>query len=178
MAVKSKFKDGEVVQCIMSFATENEAVAAGTRRRVDDLVKRTPLHWIHDGATSDEIGQAVAALYTFEDVPEPPPPVVPVERRLDDEQALVNINTGERVRKGTKLARKDEWVPVVPAGLRRADALKVTKTLTVMGRGGEVERVVHAGQWIHKDDELVALHPVHLEMPSYVAPQRAPKEAS
>jgi hypothetical protein len=176
---KRGFKDGEIALCIASFVTEDEAVAAGTRRRVDELVKRTPLHWVSDGSTSDEIGQAVARLFTFEDVPEPPSPVVPTERRLRDEDALVHIETGERVKKGSKLARKELWVPVVSRpGLKRADALKVTKTLTVIGPGGEVERVVHAGQWIHKDDELVALHPVHMSLPDYVAPQRAAKEAN
>lgn len=161
---KSEFADGSVVVCVQAFATEEQAVATGERRVVDDLVRMSEKHWVIDGATTAEIGAKVAALYDWAESPPLPAPVVRQERRLVDEDALVNIHSGERVRRGSKLAMKADFVPVATPGVERADALMLTKTLSIVGTGGVTERTVYAGTWIDADDPLAKLHPHHLAL--------------
>ena len=164
---KGEFADGEVVQCVSPFAHAHGALAGGERRRVDDLVRATPQHWIKDGATTAEIGAKIAALYEFREEPPPAPPAVPVERRLCDKDAVIDIRTGDRLAKSLKIVRKDpdQFVPVIPAGLRREDAVVARQNLSIVGEGGEVERIVYAGTLIHKDDPLAKLHPLQVELP-------------
>jgi hypothetical protein len=165
---KSKFKDGEVVQCIQSFATETEAVATGERRVVDDLVRMSEKLWVRDGATTAEIGAATAALLEFEDSPPSPAPAAPAERRLADADAAVSVASGERIAKRAKVVKEnpDAFAPVLPEGLRRDDAVLVRQTLAEVDGKGEVVRVAHRGTLIHKDDPFVALHPLQVELPA------------
>jgi hypothetical protein len=74
---------------------------------------------------------------------------------------------------GTRLSRKDpavkanpdSYVPVVPSGLKRADALLALETMQATDGDGTVT-VVHAGQWVPRDHALVQLHPHLFVLPT------------
>jgi len=109
--------------------------------------------------------------------PEPPAPVAREERRIRDEDALVNIFNGERVAKGSPEAKRrpDWYVPVVPQGLSRRDALVALTEMSLIGDGAKRTRTVHANTWVHRDDPLVELHPFNFQMPDAVGPARMPE---
>ena len=81
------------------------------------------------------------------------------ERRIEDEDALVNVYNGERVRKGSPEAKRSDYVPVVPKGLERSDALLALTTMTSIGIDGAETRRVYGGTWISRSDPLVQVHP-------------------
>jgi hypothetical protein len=164
---KPKFKT-ELVVALDSFVSSALpsgpfAVAAGTRLKADHpIVAAVPSFFVEDGTDDAKIQSMRTALYMASmPPPNPPAPVAPVERRIPDEDALVNIFNGERVAKGSPEAkqRPADHVPVVPPGLSRRDALIALTSMRQIGEGGKPERVVHANTWVARDDEFVRLHP-------------------
>jgi hypothetical protein len=164
---KPKFKT-EFAIAVDSFVTSALEggpfpVAAYSRFRVSHpVVKAVPDLFIEDGADYSEIAAQRTRLWMeASPPPEPPAPVLPAERRLVDEDALVSKFNAERVRKGSPEVKlhPDWYVPVVPSGLSRRDALLVLAPMTLIGDGGKPTRIVHAGTWLHRDDPLVHLHP-------------------
>jgi hypothetical protein len=154
------------------------SVAAGTRLKADHpVVGVCPDFFAEDGVDDAELIRRRTALYMASMPPvEPPKPVVPAERRLDDEDALVNIFDGSRVRKGSPEAKRrpGDYAPVVPSGLNRRDAVVAMQEMRVLGVGGKQERVVRANTWVHRDDPLVELHPFNFRMPDALEPVRTP----
>ena len=149
----------ELVTAVDSFVTSALPggpfpVAAYSRFKVDHpVVKAVPDMFIDDGADYGEIAAQRTRLMMDSFPPsEPPAPVAREERRLDDEDALVSKINGERVRKGSPEVKlhPDWYVPVIPAGLSRSDALLVLQ---------EMRQIGDAGTWLDKNDELVHLHP-------------------
>jgi len=149
----------ELVTAVDSFVTSALPggpfpVAAYSRFKVDHpVVKAVPDMFIDDGADYGEIAAQRMRLMMDSFPPsEPPAPVAREERRLDDEDALVSKINGERVRKGSPEVKlhPDWYVPVIPAGLSRSDALLVLQ---------EMRQIGDAGTWLDKNDELVHLHP-------------------
>jgi hypothetical protein len=56
----------------------------------------------------------------------------------------------------------ERFVPVVsdePHDVPRRDVLVAAQTMTLIGDDGKPTRTVYAGQWLHRDDPLVQLHP-------------------
>jgi hypothetical protein len=156
-------------------------VTAGTRLSVDHpIVKAVPSFFADDGVDDAELLSLRTRLMMESfPAPNPPAPVAPIERRLVDEDALINIFSGIRVAKGDAEARRrpDEYVPVVPRGLSRRDALLVLTEMRQIGVGGKPERTVYAGTWIHRDDPIVRLHPHNFQalMPDVAELAEAPK---
>jgi hypothetical protein len=170
MAVlKSRTKFGtELVVAIDSFVSSALpsgpfAVAAGTRLKADHpIVAAVPSFFVEDGTDDAKIQSMRTALYMASmPPPNPPAPVAPVERRIRDEDALVNIFNGQRVAKGDAEAKRRpaDYAPVIPQGLSRRDALIALTSMRQIGEGGKPERVVHANTWVARDDPLVQLHP-------------------
>lgn len=166
--VKRKFKDNEIAVCIESFVTSTTGVpipvAFGDRLLgKHPIVQACSQFFAPDGTASDEIARLRARIYADAEaeVPPPPPPRVLLERRVPDEDAMVNIQNAEREHRESEAVRRrpDEYVPVVPTPkLDRRDALVARKTMSELGPNGEVERIVYAGQWVHRDDPFVLLH--------------------
>jgi hypothetical protein len=80
---------------------------------------------------------------------------------------LVVIASGTRLRKDDPRVKfhAGGFVPVLPQGLRREDALLATATMRTIGHGDE--RTVHAGQLVPRDDPMVHLHPHHFQLPPF-----------
>jgi hypothetical protein len=170
---KSPFRPSDVVVCVESFVTSATGspfpVPAGTRLPADHpIVKATTPFWAPDGTPADEIARQRAAIYREHEAP-PPEEIVRTrpELRIKDEDALVSIANGERVHKNSEAARSrpEAYVPVVPPGLDRRDALVATQTMSLLGEGGDPTRVLYAGQWASRDDEFVRLHPHSFALP-------------
>src|SRR2546430_4149091 len=164
---KPKFKAELVVALASSVSSALPsgpfAVAAGTRLKADHpIVAAVPSFFVEDGTDDATIQSMRTALYmASQPPPNPPAPVAPVERRIRDEDALVNIFNGQRVAKGDAEAKRrpSDYAPVIPQGLSRRDALIALTSMRQIGEGGKPERVVHANTWISRDDPLVQLHP-------------------
>jgi hypothetical protein len=83
-----------------------------------------------------------------------------------DSTGVTSTNGAPRVAAGEYVAKDhpalkadpEAFVPLAPPGLRRRDALVALATCRHKDGDGE-ERFVHRGQWVHRDDPLVALHP-------------------
>jgi hypothetical protein len=177
---KPKFRTEHVI-AVDSFVTSALEggpfpVSAFSRFRVDHpVVKAVPDFFAEDGSDYAEIAAQRTRLMTASAPPaEPPAPIAREERRIRDEDALVNIYGGERVAKGSAEAkRRPDWfVPVVPEGLSRSDALLVLAPMTLIGDGGKPTRTVHAGTWISRDDPLVEIHPFNFQLPDVAKPAR------
>jgi hypothetical protein len=164
-----------------SFAVEIDGypvdVQKGTRLRGDHpTVAASPWYWLPDGAAPSDLAARVREVYPDPEVhveaykrAKPPPP-------LRDEDAMVcirpisgalalsqkGIAPGEKVPKDAEVVRKnpDCFVPVVPEGLSRADAVVARYTITV---GDQV--VIHQGQWIRKNHFEAERHPARFELP-------------
>jgi hypothetical protein len=173
--MSTKQKGAELLVCHETHATHEQVYVRGTRLRADHpAVKANPDYWVPDGTDDAELARIRSKLFAGE----PPAPVEPMLRPLEPpipaEKAMLairdfpreGVTAGDRLRKGHKLAKKhpDAFVAVVPSGLARADALVAKKTIS-HERDGDV-RIVHGGQWVHRDDELVALHPFQFELPA------------
>lgn len=154
------------------------AVAAGTRLKADHpIVERCSDFFVEDGTDDAKIQSLRTALYMASmPPPNPPAPVAPVERRIRDEDALVNIYNGERVAKGDAEAKRrpDAYAPVIPPGLARRDALIALTSMRQIGEGGKPERIVHANTWVARDDPLVQLHPHNFKPASFAEADLAP----
>ena len=148
-----------------------------------------------DGASDDEIRRRQAEVFDEIVPPEPPIDRTPPARPLRDEDALVAIRPagrtaiglgkvvdengeslsvapGERVRKGHPIAKDehDAFAEVVPKGLKRTEALIALQTCRhTDGQGNE--HVVYEGQWIARDDSLVALNPYAFGLPAPEPPR-------
>jgi hypothetical protein len=152
-------------------------VPRGTRLRGDHpTVQATWWNWLPDGHDTAEQAARFREIYPEADWraeqysrPKPPPP-------LRDEDALVCIrpvlgalsNRGEKIAPGVKVPKDhpaaqrqpDAFVPVVPPGLSRDDAVVAKYTITA---GDQV--VVHAGQWLDRRHFEVERHPSRFELP-------------
>jgi hypothetical protein len=157
-------------------------VKQGTRLRGDHpTVQATHWNWLPDGAAPSELGERRREIY-----PEPPPHVDPYPREkppppLCDEDALVcvkplpggltigrqSIAPGDKVPKDHPEAKRyhDHFVPVVPDGLKRENAVVSKHTITYHQTGGEPIVVVHKGQWLPSDHSEVERHPSRFELP-------------
>jgi hypothetical protein len=73
-------------------------------------------------------------------------------------------------REGQVVAKNDEaakrwpeaFAPVNPNRLAPGEALRAKATMERTGSDGRT-RVVHIGQWVHRDDELVIVNPESFE---------------
>jgi hypothetical protein len=76
--------------------------------------------------------------------------------------AQKGIAPGEKVPKDSPAVKKnpDAFVPVVPEGLGRDNAVVAKYTITA---GDQV--IVHAGQWIDRHHFEVERHPARFELP-------------
>jgi hypothetical protein len=176
VAVKTKRFKTELVTAVDSFVTsglEDAApfpVAAGSRwSRDHEVVRRCPQYFAEDGTPTDEIATLRTRL-GMADVPAPKPsvPVSRLEQRIPDEQALVNVFNGERVRRGSKPAKENPgWYVPVTDGVKRSEALFALAPMTIYNSDGTVRRTVYAGQWCKRDDELVTLHPDQFTLPEF-----------
>jgi hypothetical protein len=183
---KTKFKTPLVV-AIDSFVTTAIpefgpfSVSTGMRLKADHpVVQRVPDFFTEDGQDDATIASLRAALYRDSLPPaEPPKPVVPAERRLRDEDALVNRFNGQRVaKKDPEAKRRPDWfVPVVGPGLTRENSLLALTEMSEIGAGDKPTRTVHAGQWVSRDDPFVTLHPHSFQalMPGTAEPAEAPQ---
>lgn len=173
--VKAKFKPEQVVVCVESFVTSilpsgPFPVPAGTRLLgKHPVVEACAQFFVPDGTPQDEVARARVQIYqdAEADLPPPAPPQTRVEQRIPDEDALVNIHNGQRAHKKSDAAkaRPENYVPVVPAGLSRKNALLATATMSEVGLDGSPSRTVYAGQWVARDDPFVTLHPESFELP-------------
>ena len=131
MAVKGKFKTPIVVAIDSGVTSALEGgpfpIRAGARFRADHpAVKAVPDLFVEDGTDDAEIASLRTKLWmATEAASEPPAPVARPERRLRDEDAVVSIYNGLRLDKDDpQVKRNPDWyVPVVPPGLKRRDAL-------------------------------------------------------
>ena len=175
--VKKKFRADEIVVCIESFVTNclpespNYPVPAGTRLLgKHPIVSRCRQFFVADGTPHDEVASLRAAIYMDAEAPFVPPPQpdrTRIEQRIPDEDALVDIYNGERAHRKSETAklRPERYVPVVPPGLDRRDALLARSTMSLIGDDGQPTRTVYRGQWVHRDDPLTILHPHAFELP-------------
>jgi hypothetical protein len=164
-----------------SFAVEIDGypvdVQKGTRLTGDHpTVAASWWYWLPDGAAPSELAARVREVCPDPEVhveayerAKPPPP-------LRDEDAVVcirpvsgalalaqkGIAPGEKVPKDSSAVTKnpDAFVPVVPEGLSRDDAVVAKYTITA---GDQV--VVYAGQWIDRHHFEVERHPARFEPP-------------
>lgn len=117
---------------------------------------------------TDEIARLRARVYADSEtgLPAPPPPRTRIERRLRDGDALLEIDSGRRVhRKGAEARDKPaRFVEINPDGVRRTDAVVATMELTELGDDLKPARVLHCGEWIHRDDPFVLVHPHAFEL--------------
>lgn len=126
---------------------------------------------------------------------EPPPEPIPtrIPKIAPDEEAFIAIRNAGRVgaravsadglplavTAGAKVAAShpayrsdpDAFVPVVPKGLSREDALVALETMQMGGGADRTERIVWAGTWVHRDDEMVRLHPFMFVRPGEEDPR-------
>lgn len=151
-------------------------VKQGTRLRGNHpTVEATWWNWLPDGAAPSELAERVRQVY-----PEPEVHVEAYERAkqppLRDEDAMVcarpvsdalalnqkGLAPGVKVPKDSEVVKKnpDAFVPVVPEGLSRDDAVVAKFTITA---GDQV--VVHAGQWLSRHHYEVERHPARFELP-------------
>lgn len=163
------------------------SVTAGDRLRGDNpaVAATWPAMWAEDGAGDDELAQRRAALRTAEteraeptyaEHPRPP-------RRVRDEDAVVarrearGVNADGRplvIPPGTRVAGthpvakqdQDAFVAVVPAGLKRENALVAREPMTMYEADGRTIRDrVHAGQWVPRSHQLVRINPLLFTLP-------------
>jgi len=172
---RPKFKPDEILVAWESFAGDDVRVVAGvTRLRGDHpIVKRCPDFFTQDGTPSDELTR-LRQNYYRDSEPEPvkEPPRTRIAKEIRDADAVVCVRgllAGTRVDRRSRAAQTapaSTYVPVLPdAKLDRRDALVARVTIRTFGEHGEVLRVVHAGQLISRDDELVSIHPHAFAMP-------------
>ena len=164
-----------------SFAVEIDGflvdVQKGTRLRGDHpTVAASFWYWLPDGAAPSELAARIQEVY-----PEPEIHVEAYERAkpsppLRDEDAMVcvrpisgalalsqkGITPGEKVPKDAPAVKKnpDCFVPVVPEGLSRDNAVVAKYTITA---GDQV--IVYKGQWIDRNHFEVERHPARFELP-------------
>lgn len=186
MAVRTKtvkVADGEtvaadaIVQCFEAFVTSSQpngpiGFAVGDRLRADHpVVAACGAFFVPDGTPVDVQGRLRSAMYrAAEAEPQPEPDRTRIEKRIPDEDALVTISgpgSGVRVHKQSPLARANPklFVPVVAEGLDRRDALVAIQTCRDIGQDGETLRILYSGQWCHRDDPFVTLHPHNFVLP-------------
>jgi hypothetical protein len=141
------------------------------------FVQAAPWNFIVDAADDAERQARRRKLYdeAFEE-PHDRPDYRPSPARLCDEDAVVairaagswaeRVTAGERLPKDHSVVKKDRsaFVPVVPKGLARRDAVVALSTITQQGDEGT--RVVYEGSWVHRDDELVRIHPYQFASPA------------
>jgi hypothetical protein len=171
----SKFADDEIVVAWESFAGHDIRVVAGvTRLRADHpIVKRCPQFFTKDGTPSDELTRLRQAYYA-DSFPEPvqDPTRTIIEERVRDEDALVctrGLLAGTRVHRRSRAALTappGTYVPVMDKAMDRRNCLEARETLRVLGEDGKPTRVVYAGQLVHRDDQLVAIHPHAFGLPA------------
>ena len=162
-------------------------IAQGTRLRASNpIVKAVPHLFVPDGATAEELHAARRALHADayaelekERITHQPAPPKPVR----DEDAVVATRTagsyskgkaalsatGESlaVAAGDKVAKThpavkadpDAFVPVVPPGLQRKDALEALAYMSNLNADGELEYEVHEGTWVPRDHPAARVNP-------------------
>jgi hypothetical protein len=140
------------------------------------IVRSAWWYWLPDGHTPADVAARHREVF-----PEPEVHVEPYQRAkppppLRDEDAAVcirplsgalalnqkGIAPGEKVPEDSPAvqANPDCFVPVVPPGLSREDAVVAKHTITA---GDQV--VVYAGQWIDRHHFEVERHPARFELP-------------
>lgn len=152
-------------------------VSPGSRHRASDPVVRKNPQWFAPAESSDaEFNEARRQLHA--DHYALSPGLVEqfvrktAERRLRDEDSLVPKYGMPGLAQGTRVAKTDErvkenpdaFVPVVPKGLKREDALVAAATLTHTD-AFDVTTTVIAGTWVAKTDPAVARHPLQFTLP-------------
>jgi hypothetical protein len=123
-----------------------------------------------DGTPQDELARLRAKLYAEaeQDVPLPEPPPQP-ERRIRDEDVLLEIGSGRRVRKDSlEVKNRPDWfVEINPNKIPRADAVVALADLTIIGEDLKPERTIHRGQWARRGDRFAQLHPHSFVLPAF-----------
>jgi hypothetical protein len=160
-------------------------VRRGTRLRGDDpIVQAAPEWFLPDGTDDREVQRRIAAHYadTLE-VDEPPP--APPEPPLRDEDAVValrdidvktfnrgsppqgrelattaGVRAEDKVAKSDAIVRKhrDAFIAVNPDEISRSEAVVAQQTLSSYDPERDELRVIHAGQWMRRDDPLARVH--------------------
>lgn len=88
--------------------------------------------------------------------------------------ALLILEAGTRLPKSDPRVQdnRDEFVPVLPAEVERDGAL-LAKTAMRAIDSARNARTVYAGQFVSRDDPMVALHPDHFELPELADDDRS-----
>lgn len=171
---KTRFKSGQIVIAIESFNSSALGapfpVAAGDRFRGDHpIVQACSGFFAPDGTPRDEVQRLRQALIREAEAAIPTPNPLPAPApRLRDADAVVAISGGgERVDRRSRevKAHPEHYVPVIPAGLKRADALVALAPMSRIGADGKLERALYEGQWTSKDDLFVAINPHQFQLP-------------
>jgi hypothetical protein len=173
---RSRFRPDELVICLDTFAGGDGRIGFGERVRADNpwVARIGEDKFVPDGTPDDEIQRRRQALNSRElaDVPVTVPERnTRIEKRIPDKDAVIQVlgyGSGTRAQKGSRLAKSGHglWVPVVPdPSLDRRDALIATETMRTLGEDGKPIRTLYAGQWCHRDDEFVTLHPHLFALP-------------
>jgi hypothetical protein len=162
-------------------------VAAGTRLRADNpIVRAVPHMFTADGASAEELQAARRALYAdaYADIereraahkPAPPKPVRPEDqlvairntghylkstKGLTLDGSSLSVATGDRVAKSHPVAkaRPQDFVPVVPPGLERKDALEALQFMSNLDEDGQVSYRVYAGTWVSRSHPAAVANP-------------------
>ena len=174
--------------CWCAFATDampgSPVIKSGSRLRGDHpAVQACPQYFVSDGADEAERMAKHDEVYGTtapELVPDFPPPLPPVR----DEDALVAIRDigsltggrsgtgqleaapnvllkGQRAHRDSEIAKAnpDAFVPVVPKGLKRRDALVAKAAMANIDDDGGRGWSVFQGQWVDRSHPAVKLNP-------------------
>jgi hypothetical protein len=175
MARKSKEQKwavDELVRTAVQHFYEHDGISisypeGSIHRGGDPSPRANPSYFAPFDATDAEFRAIKAAALDFGDLELKPVELVrPAPARvIADKDAVVSIGIA-RLAPGLKFHRndpevkesRDAFVPMNPDGIERAEAVEALARIT------HDDRVVHQGQWIHRSDPLIQLHPTQFRL--------------
>jgi hypothetical protein len=170
---KSTFPAGSIVETIESHHVQIGNTPsfhlAGTRLKADHpAVKLNPQLFALAGTPTDEIAQLRGDIFPAEHQPEPDIVRTRLPAPIRDRDAVVpryptlGVRAGQKVAKTDALvkANPDVFVPVIgdPKTMNPNNSFVATQAIQHERDG--VVRHVAQGEWLHRDDPLVRLHPL------------------